>query len=909
MGPPILYIPRLMASPSPSNGLRRVVSASIPTLAATIRLGVLLVGIQGHAAAGGAEPGPLPAFLQTHCVECHDADSHKGNLDLTTLQPKFDGADAFARWVKIHDRIVSGEMPPRKKPRPAAGELAAVTQWLSGSLNEAEQAHLDAATRTGVRRLTRSEYENTVRDLFDLPGIALLSGLPADGSAHGFDKNSDALDISHVNLSKYLEAADKVLDMAIATQPTAPEKTTVRLSLAGNYEPNIMLMQGDAVLLRDKQHDPLFPPAGTYAHINQGAHEQLGIFKRMSSVGVFRHEDESWNAYFRKFSALYPGRYRVRASFWSMTWDKGKVLPSRGVEAARLSVVQFNENGRGGQHPSYVLGYFDAPSIESRTHELDVWFNQKETIGFNTASLAPVVLYRVGTWGQVDRTMGFTGPCIVNDWLDIEGPFHDVWPPRSHQLLFGELPLIEFKPADHPDVRPPVRKPLKQEIVGCDNKPEPVQGIWTVGSHEPLADADRLLAAFLPKAFRRPVGEDVRRSYVGLVSSRLTAGDAFETAMRQAYRAALCSPDFLYHVEPPGPLDEFALASRLSYFLSNSKPDEVLSGLATAGKLREATVLREQVGRLLADPKSQRFIEDFLAQWLKLGAIGANDPDKKLYPEFSPYLQDSMVAETRAYFRELIDRDLDAGHLVKSDFAMLNEKLATHYGIPGVSGPAIRRVALPPDSPRGGFLTQAAILKVTANGTTTSPVPRGAFVLARLLGQPPDPPPSSVPAVEPDVQGATTIREQLAKHRSDAVCSSCHAKIDPPGFALESFDVIGGWRDRYRSIGQGDPAPRGSIDPRIGIGFKLGPPVDPGGALPDGRQFHDVIELKALLAGDKSQLLHNLARQLTVYATGRDIAFRDRKALDTIVASTEKQGGGIRSLIQEIVLSPLFQTR
>ncbi|MCX6852803.1 MAG: DUF1592 domain-containing protein [Verrucomicrobia bacterium] len=838
---------------------------------------------------------PTAAFFDTHCIDCHDTDTHKGNLDLSVLKQNFSDAENFAKWVKIHDLIESGEMPPKKKTRPPAADVSAVTGWLKTTLIKAEQ--LDTAGRTGVRRLTRSEYENTVRDLFDLPGIALQAGLPADGSAHGFDNNSDALDISHVNLARYIEAADKTLDMAIATRPTAPASEIVRLSLARNYEPDIMLMQGDAILLRDKKIDPVFPPAGEYGHVNQGAHEQLGIFDRMSSVGVFRHEDESWNAYFRHFAALYPGRYRVRASFYSFQWDQGKILPSRGTEAARLSVVQFNDNGRGGQHPSYVLGYYDAPSLESKVHNLDVWLNFKETLGFNVASLAPVVLYRVGTWGQKDRTMGFTGPCIANDWVEIEGPLHDVWPPRSHTLLFGDLPLTEFKGS-----RPPERKLLKQEVIGTKNKPEPEKGIWTVEPAEPLVAADHLLAQFLPKAFRRPVGDEVRQQYLAQVDARLKAGDCFETAMRWVYRAALCSPDFLYHIEPANKLDDQALAARLSYFLWNSAPDAEL--------LQHPRDFNNQVERLLNDPKSQRFIDDFLGQWLKLRAIGANDPDKKLYPEFSPYLQDSMVAETRAYFRELIEQNLDAGSLVQSDFAMLNEKLAVHYGISGVSGPKIRRVALPKDCARGGFLTQAAVLKVTANGTTTSPVVRGAFVMARLLGKPPEPPPPNVPAVEPDVQGATTIRELLDKHRADATCASCHAKIDPPGFAMESFDVIGGFRDRYRSLHEkGDPAPRGSIDPKIGISFKLGPKVDASGQFADERKFGGIADFKTMLAADKHQLLSNLAQQLVIYATGRDIAFSDRAALNNIVARTEKQGGGIRTLLHEIVLSPLFQTR
>jgi hypothetical protein len=302
-------------------------------------------------------------------------------------------------------------------------------------------------------------------------------------------------------------------------------------------------------------------------------------------------------------------------------------------------------------------------------------------------------------------------------------------------------------------------------------------------------------------------------------------------------------------------------------------------------------------------------VEDFLGQWLKLRQIAANDPDRKLYPEFSPYLQDSMVAETRAYFRELIAKDLDARYLVRSDFVMVNERLAVHYGIAGVSGSQVRRVQLPPGCPRGGFLTQAAILKITANGTTTSPVPRGAFVMARLLGQPPEPPPPNIPAVEPDVQGATTIREQLDKHRSNPACASCHAKIDPPGFALESFDVIGGWRDRYRSIGSGDKPPRGSIDPFIGIGFKLGPNVDASGQLPDGRRFGGMAELQAMLAADTPRLLKNLAEQFAVYSTGRPIAFGDRDEIARLVKSTREHGGGIRTLLHEVVQSPLFQTK
>ncbi len=843
------------------------------------------------------------AFFEQHCVKCHDAEVQKGNLDLTALKADYANAENFARWVKIHDRIHSGEMPPKKEKRPAEAETKAMTAALSQSLIAAERAQLDATSRTSVRRLTRVEYENTVRDLFDMPGLALQILLPADGTAHGFDKNADTLEISHVNVAKYVEAADLALDLAIATRPKAPASQKVHLSLLNRGGQGAYLsMQGDVVVLRDQKADPAFPPASEHRHLDQGAHERISSFETDSSVGVFRREDESVNYYFRGHTTIYPGRYRVRTSLWSFQWDKGKVLPARGTEAARLAVVQLTSDGRGGQHPNYTLDYFDAPSLKPTEHELEVWMNHNELMGFDVASLAPVANY-----SRKDRAMGFTGPGIAVDWMDVEGPIHDVWPPRSHQLLFGDLPIEEFIAKDHPEVRVPARKNWEKTwLRGGKNKADPVTGIWTVRSDNPLADAQRLLAAFLPKAFRQPVADATLKAYIDIVAGRLQAGECFESAMREAYRSALCSPDFLYHAEPETKLAQHALACRLSYFLWNSAPDAEL----VAANLHDAKILRVQTERLLRDAKSQRFVEDFLGQWLKLRLIAANDPDKKLYPEFSPYLQDSMVAETRAYFRELIGRDLNATHLVKSGFAMLNQKLATHYGIDGVVGPKIRRVELPQDCPRGGFLTQAAILKITANGTTTSPVVRGAFVLDRLLGQPPDPPPSSVAAVEPDVRGTTTIREQLAQHRNNAICASCHAKIDPPGFALESFDVIGGQRDRYRIVveGTGDPAPRGSIDPFIGISFKLGLKVDPAGEMIGDLTFNDIRDMQRLLAAKPELLLRALAQNLLSYSTGREVAFSDRPALKTILDKTGPQGG-VRTLIHAIIQSPLFQTR
>ena len=297
--------------------------------------------------------------------------------------------------------------------------------------------------------------------------------------------------------------------------------------------------------------------------------------------------------------------------------------------------------------------------------------------------------------------------------------------------------------------------------------------------------------------------------------------------------------------------------------------------LAAQNRLQEPVVLRAQAKRLLADPKSQRFVTAFLDYWLDLRKLNNTSPDASLYPDY--YLDDFLVEssgdETRAFFTEMLRRNLPARNVVASDFAMLNQRLAEHYGIPGVVGAAIRPVTLPADSPRGGLMTQASVLKVTANGTTTSPVLRGVWISERILGRLVPPPPSGVPAVESDTRGATTIRDQLAKHRSQPVCRSCHARIDPAGFALESFDVAGGQRDRYRGIGGEEKPPEG-----IGKGghffeFHYALPVDASGVLPDGRSFADVRELKKMLLTDERQIARNLASQLVVYATGAPVRF------------------------------------
>jgi hypothetical protein len=345
--------------------------------------------------------------------------------------------------------------------------------------------------------------------------------------------------------------------------------------------------------------------------------------------------------------------------------------------------------------------------------------------------------------------------------------------------------------------------------------------------------------------------------------------------------------------------------------LWNSPPDEELRSVAARGELHKPEVLAAQTERMLADrEKSRRFVDAFLDYWLDLRKIVATAPDATLYPDYylDDLLTESADLETRAFFAELIRENLPAGNIVSSDFAMLNERLADLYGVPGVKGVAIRRVPLPPGSVRGGLMTQASILKITANGTTTSPVLRGSWIMERVLGKPPPPPPAAVPAIEPDIRGATTIRQQLEKHRAQATCAACHAKMDPAGFALENFDVVGGWRPRYRAVGGtgGEARVDGFGHNGQPFEFHLGPAVDPSATLPDGRSFTDIRELKKLLLADQRQVARNLLQQLITYSTGAGVRFGDRAAVEAILDRTEKGGYGVRSLVKEIVASEMF---
>lgn len=778
-------------------------------------------------AATSADSQRVLTFLERHCMACHSGEKPKGKLSLD--RPSFNLAEESARkqWLAVQKRIKAGEMPPKSKPRPAAEEVQAILGWIDSGVHAAEASHQAAQGRVVLRRLNRVEYENTVRDLLGVH-VELQELLPLDSSASGFDNVGESLHVSSFLMERYLDAADKALSVAIANGPQPP------------------LVQ-KRYLLKDERHVKVTTEK---------------VFRQLDS-GLVMFSSSAWQGI--TLGQFYPpdrGKYRFRISAYGIQ-SAGKPVTFR-VDAGPMLMGTKN----------HLVNYFDAapdqPTVAEFVDDLEAR-NHIRLLPYGLASAQAVDKIGADT---------YDGPGLAIEWIDVEGPLHDTWPPESHRRIFGELPQA---PAP---------------IYNQSNRVEVV-------SKDPLADARRILRNFARRAFRRTVTDEDVKPFVTLVEGRLAEGYSFEKAVRVGLKGVLVSPEFLYLREKPGQLDDFALASRLSYFLWSTMPDDELFSLAEAGKLREPQALRQQVERLLDSPKAAAFTENFVGQWLGLRDIDFTEPSHILYPEFDDMLKVSMVKETELFFAEVLKSDLSLTNFVASDFSMLNGRLARHYGIPGVEGWEFRKVPLPPDSHRGGVMTMASVLKVTANGTTTSPVVRGAWVLSRMLGKPPPPPPADVPAVEPDIRGATTIREQLAKHRQLESCASCHVEIDPPGFALESFDVIGGWRDHYRTTGSGESV---TVDGRR-MPYHKGKAVDPSDVLPDGQRFANIDELKTLLLRDKDQLARALTEKLLTYATGAAPQLSDATQIEAIVARIREKDYGLRTLVHEVVQCDVFRRK
>ncbi len=744
------------------------------------------------------------SFFTKHCLDCHDADSKKGNLDLGALKGDLSTRPLMDRWTSIVDRVTSGEMPPAKKPRPTADELQGFVGWVRPRLIAADRTRREVVQR----RLNRVEYENTVHDLLGID-IELKSMLPEDQRAGGFDNNGEALAVSSELLGSYLEAAERALGAAIVRGPRPASLTTTADAEkdVANYLKSYSIIDHRVFIYQSEE--------GGYSKISSRA-------KRTLSRGL----------------------YHIRFEAVTRNTDKPITFSVNVSDFAPISATQ------------RTLGYYQATG-EVKKFEITTVLDKGMSVQFFAHTLPG--------WVHNEPALG-TFPGIGWGPVTVTGPINNVWPPESHTRLLGDVDLDKGT----------------------------------------LEDAEKILRRFMPRAFRRPVADDEVARYVALVRSRKEAGRSFEHSLRAGLSAVLCSPNFLYlreDVRPGGDrISDLELASRLSYFLWSTLPDAELLDLAAQNKLHEPKVLAAQAQRLLTDPRSERFIEHFTGQWLMLRQIDFTTPDRKLYKEFDELLKVSMVQETQGFFREVLTKNLDVATFLDSDFAMLNFRLAANYDIPGVKSLEVLPVKLPAGSIRGGILTQGSLLKVTANGTNTSPVIRGVWVLENILGKHVPPPPPNITGIEPDIRGATTIREQLAKHRDVPSCNSCHQHIDPPGFALESFDPIGRYRKNYRKwVPHKENADWGHLAD--------GAPVDPAGQTATGQTFSGMADFKKLLLENKKSFALCLTEKLMTYGLGRELGYSDRDEVESVVAKAAADGSGLRTLILAIVQSPAYSRR
>ncbi|MFT5523649.1 MAG: hypothetical protein ACI9G1_003554 [Pirellulaceae bacterium] len=814
--------------------------------------------------------------IEQTCVECHNDENAEGGLDLSSLAFELEDSSLRSRWVQIFDRVEQREMPPAGEEFPDAQRNRFVSV-LRAAIHKADLDEVISFGRGPIRRLNRDEYQQNLRDILALPTLDIRDMLPEDRESHLFNKTTEALDISRVQLNAYLNAAETALLTAIASGVEPPPMTDYVATGGSLFSVRETFGNRQAMFF-----------AKNSKHVGGEMLNKLPDDPQVE-MALFRSAHWPYFGYPKGFVAKLPGEYRVRFSARAVVQLPGFELKP----ASKTIPMTFRARKPSGPDVSGdvratggIIDVRPAGDDHANRYETTVHLLANETFEYSLLGLPVPLARNVNNGPPTYRYPPFPEggqPGVAFRSLEVKGPISSSqWPPSSHHVLFANLPIRE------------VEDDLPVEVV----------------SLQPRKDAARLLRRFIRGASRKPIPEDSVAKFEALVFSRLDGGKSFASAMLTGYKAFLCSGHMLYLQEPVGDEGHYAIASRLSHFLANTRPDSELMKLAAAGKLRDVDIVSAETNRLIDRESFDYFVNNFTDYWLNLRHIHRDEPDVRLYPEyrFDNYLVDSMTGETRSFFTTMVRENLPATSLVKANFVCVNDRLAKHYRLAPIQGSSMRKVELAAGSPYGGLLTQAAILKVTSDGSGTSPVKRGAWIMERLLGQPPPPPPESVPAVEPDIRGATTIRQLLALHTKSDSCANCHARFDPVGFGLENFDILGRWRTRYRGLGDGDEVT--GID-RAGHDFTyaLTSSINAGGKLLDGRRFQDIHELKNLLAANPRQLARNLLNQFTVYATGTPVRFSDRSEIEQLLDACAGDGYRVRDLLHVFIQSKIFLGR
>ena len=778
----------------------------------------------------------LQPFLTSHCNKCHNAEKREGDFRIDNLSDKV-GLEDSPQWAEVMERINSSEMPPKEEINlPTTDQRAAIVAWIAARLKEGESARMAARGRVSYNRLTREEYVQTIRDLIGVQYDAKDPGaLLDDPEWQGFERIGSVLTLSPSNIEKYLTAAETILNEAY---PNPLPKNAKPSSPFGGSKPVLYEEQ-----ISERHRERL---------------RELGLLDKVRY--------EMWPGDIFRYSLLKDplpeaGIYEISYTLSGLKPEKGRV-PRLKVYESKLDRVLFEQD---------IVAPEDKPvTVSFRAHlpkgrpNIEV-FNDVPGPSNNPRSgrhgEVPFISTKVGRipWQMklTDEAGNPRYPFLILDSISWKGPIiEDI----ERQLRDDYMPREEGN----------------------------------------MEQARACLATLARRAFRRPVTDEEINQTMRIVQSELDAKESFRNAVKAGMLAILNSKSFLFIAEGDEnasrqKLNDWEIASRISYLLWNTMPDAELFALAEQGKLRDKAVLAQQAARLLADARSQRFADSFATQWLRLRKVGMFQPDKMLYPDYDKTLESSMIGETKAFFNEVLTSGLTLREFLHSDWSMMNPLLAQFYGLPeaNLSGAEFQRVSLPVDSHRGGLLTQASILSLTSDGVRHRPVHRGVWLSEAIFGKSPPPPPANVNPIPTNPTGPkATLRQKLEAHVHDANCAVCHAKIDPLGLAFENYDAIGRWRTEELTDGIG-----------------ANPIVTAAGLLPDGRAYETADEFKKLLLADLDAFNHTFIEKLATYALRRSLSFDDRDDLNAIAAASKANDYRVTDIVTALVTSDLFQKR
>lgn len=801
---------------------------------------ITLAFLAGASIVSAAEP--FEAFLQTHCIRCHGPETVERDLRIDQLSRDFTSGKDTHLWAEIVERINAGEMPPEDEPQPSEDEIAKVIAQLDTRIREGRAARMAARPPVAHYRLSRQEYQNTVYDLLGVRYDPAQPGeLNADPLWHGFERIGSQLSLSPSHVERYYRASEIVLSRAFPEKPV--ESQTVRKTAA-----EIRYNGGQQ---------------------QQAYLDRFGI-KRPLRALIFPG---------RELQALRPNWFGAGAS-------------QSGLYRARLQVSGVRPPG--GQTPHLRIGKRTGEGTNEGLIELDVLAkeDEPEIIEFEVFLEMPTSLdFNVVVTDIISRDKG-------GHHRNILGGSNYVFTHTSETTLLNPTGpklfdedgngIFSFVLLDWIEWEGPVESEAER-ATRTEVQPPADASLVVVTQH---------LNHFAQRAWRRPVTDDELRPYLHAYEAELAAGEDMTSAYQIALLGVLNSRNFTYLVEGDAKsrdrLNDWELASRLSYFLWSSMPDQALFDAAAQGKLTNDQ-LADQVDRMLADPKIDRFVEDFPRQWLQLHRLGMFPPDGKLYPDYDVWLEASMREEVVQYFREVFASNLSIDRFITSDWTMANSRLCEFYGLPAPQKSGVQKVSLRPEDHRGGLLTMGAILGLTSDGTRHRPVHRGVWVSEAIFGKTPPPPPANVDPIEPNPPDSpkATIRQKIKAHTQNANCAACHRNIDPLGLAFDQFDAIGQWRTHER----------------VEKGTGADPPVDPSGEMPDGRTFADADQFKQLVLEDRDRFLRGMVEHLCSYGLRRVLTVDDQEHIDAIVEEAKQNNYQLKDIVRAVALSEIMKKR